>query len=281
MIGRFQRYIQSHWRGKHSWALVLFVNLFLVRAVLSVLTEAMASMTGILIIVIIVGLNSVVFFWQAVGTKRSADSYLRQSSDMYSTLMVYAGLGIVALLTVLQFVDLISTRFAQEPKPLVINIPKLEIVDEGRTVLAVGEINYGLYTALGNALVANPGITMVLLQSDGGSIFAGRAIAKTILDANLASRVEGHCFSACTLAFAAGHKRTIGPNAQLGFHGYAFDSAMRVQTVNVSEEEAKDRAFFLERGISREFVKQVFKTPPDQLWVPTIAEVQKAGVTKE
>ena len=118
----------------------------------------------------------------------------------------------------------------------------------------------------------------MLLDSTGGNIFAGRSMAREIAGAGLATRVEGRCFSACTLAFVAGAPRSLGADGKLGFHGYAFDSAMRVQTFDVGKEEARDRDWMAAQGVAADFLDRVFATPPSELWQPERAELVAAGV---
>jgi hypothetical protein len=86
------------------------------------------------------------------------------------------------------------------------------------------------------------------------------------------------CYSACTIAFIAGKPHGLGRDGKLGFHGYAFDTEHRVQTLNVRQEEVRDRAFFASQGVREAFLEKAFTTPPSTLWLPTRAELIAAGV---
>jgi hypothetical protein len=56
---------------------------------------------------------------------------------------------------------------------------------------------------------------------------------------------------------------------------------MRVETLNVAEQEAKDQAYLIARGIDPAFVSRIYATPPDKMWHPSRQEMQAAGVLSD
>ncbi len=254
-----------------DWRLGLFVNLLAVRFILSALPQSVADPA-------LLGLSLIVLIWQVVGGLRIADKTLRASGTMYAALVLYAGILVVLVLALLQAIDLLASRFAVPQPAYSLQIELLETRDNGREVLVTGGISLDMNTRLKATLKATPTARVLVLNSEGGNIFAGRAMAITITNAQLATRVDHLCYSACTIAFIAGTSHRLGKDAELGFHGYAFDTAHRVQTLDVAEQEARDRAFFSNQGVSDAFLEKAFATPPSTIWLPTRAELAAAGV---
>jgi hypothetical protein len=114
----------------------------------------------------------------------------------------------------------------------------------------------------------------VRLNSDGGLVAPSRAMAAMIRARGLDTEVAGHCASACTIIFFAGHRRTLSGGGVLGFHGYS--STAGTQEL-VLEQEDSDRQVFVAGGVAPGFVDRMFAVPPEQVWFPTRAEVQAAG----
>jgi hypothetical protein len=146
----------------------------------------------------------------------------------------------------------------------------------GDVAFVAGEIDYQILTEL----KAVSGVRTVELESTGGSVQAGRAIGLLIAASGWDTRVTGHCFSACTLAFAGGVLRDLRPSGRLGFHSYSVDSALRVQIVNQDDIVEKDRVFLKKQGFSAAFVDRIFATSFEDLWEPTREELRSAGVIR-
>ncbi|MFQ5438629.1 MAG: hypothetical protein ACE5DK_07355 [Paracoccaceae bacterium] len=222
-----------------------------------------------------------ILLWQVVGGVRTAERVMRETGDLLKVVALYAGVLLVILVALAQAVDIVVGRAPIPAGRVGAPVAMLDIDQTARMVRVDGTIDYPLNTALRATIAANPSLRVVLLNSDGGSIFAARALAATIENARLQTRVEGHCYSACTIAFMAGTSRTLGPEGHLGFHRYQFDSDWRVQTLDVGEQEALDRAFFASRGVSGAFLDRVNVTAPSAIWVPTTAELLEGGVISE
>lgn len=103
-------------------------------------------------------------------------------------------------------------------------------------------------------------------------------MAKKILERNLDTHIVTHCYSACAIAFLAGERRTMSDNAELGFHQYKLEAGYESVVINVDDELERDRQFFARRGLSDEFVQQVFTAAHSDLWVPDSDILIKAGV---
>jgi hypothetical protein len=144
-----------------------------------------------------------------------------------------------------------------------------------------GTIDHGISNDFRLLLEQQPGGTRVVLASVGGSIYEGRGLAVLIRSHNLDTHVIDECSSACTLAFVAGQRRSLGGAAKLGFHQYVLDYTNRHQVSPFHDplkEQERDSAFMLKRGISKEFVDRIFDKLHNEIWYPDHASLLRAGV---
>ncbi len=227
-----------------------------------------ANWIGWPIIFVLAGVS----IWQGVGAVRFGERVLRDGalSRVYGA---YAAMG-VALVS--NFLVGVGVLLPAPPLDLAVKgyVAKVAVLDGVATVS--GDIDYQILTEL----KATQGVRLVVLQSAGGSVQAGRAIGLFVSANGMDTRVDAQCFSACTLVFAGGVQRTLGPEGQLGFHGYRLDETMRVQTVNKDVIEDKDRAFLVAQGFDAVFVERIFATSSADLWTPSLAELTVAGVLR-
>ena len=90
--------------------------------------------------------------------------------------------------------------------------------DEGRVVAFAGGINDGAAAAIDKAIGEAPRVGTLLIHSPGGWLREGKRMADVVRRYRLNTRVEGECFSACTLVLLAGANRSAGERARIGFH---------------------------------------------------------------
>jgi hypothetical protein len=133
-----------------------------------------------------------------------------------------------------------------------------------------GGIKYGLDRDLRAALDAWPAVEVVHLDSPGGRLGEARKVFETIRERGLLTYVPHACSSACTIVFLAGRERLLGPSGALGFHAAFFPGA--------SPADDTQAAFLLSSGIDPAFVRRVIRTPNDDMWFPTPAELEAAGI---
>ncbi len=193
---------------------------------------------------------------------------------------VYLGLCVAVVMVGFQVLDIVSDRlFVESRAKTVFGNDGFSAKLQGDRIYLGGEINYLMYQALLTILSEYDDVKTISLDSHGGIVFAGRSIAKLIQERGLETYVENRCYSACTLVFAAGSKRTISQEADIGFHGYSFDMPYRFQTVDPIEEQEKDKAYLLTRGIEVSFLEQAFSTDAQNLWRPSFKELIASGFT--
>jgi hypothetical protein len=154
----------------------------------------------------------------------------------------------------------------------------LTLSADGTSLVFDGEVTFGLTKALKTQLQDHPGVRQLRLSSPGGLIYEARGAARLIAARSLATTAEGLCASACTLMFAAGERRSLGPQGQLGFHGYALENFGGLPQVDLAKEQGKDRDFLIRQGITAGFVEQIYATPSSALWIPSPEVMRRAGL---
>lgn len=187
--------------------------------------------------------------------------------------VIWVVLLVILALTASNAIDRIAALY-QQPS-LVVQGPVAFPVTDGVARVS-GDITFAAYDSLKATIEQHPELHTLQISSDGGRIAAARGMARLITENNLGTEAFGTCASACTLVFIAGTPRNLSDTAQLGFHGYRLISG--INTVDPKEEEARDTEVFLAKGVARSFLDRVYATPHSQMWFPTRAELQDAGV---
>lgn len=77
------------------------------------------------------------------------------------------------------------------------------------------------------AIRTNTSITAVVLNSDGGNLAGGIALAQWVRSNNLNTGVSagGTCASSCSLVWTAGVRRSVAPDARIGVHSASLANA--------------------------------------------------------
>src|SRR5262249_46937995 len=134
-----------------------------------------------------------------------------------------------------------------------------------------GPLGSGSAAAVRQALEAAPEIRLLHLNSQGGRLFEGQAIAREVRARGLDTFVEGLCASACTLIFVAGADRGATVDARLGFHSASLGLGA------MEDADPSGTEFMLEAyraaGLSPEFLAHVKATPHSGIWYPTHEEL--------
>ncbi len=140
-----------------------------------------------------------------------------------------------------------------------------------------GELNYGVSTALDKALRRDASITRLELDSPGGDVNQGLALADLVEKYSLSTFVPRRCSSACTFVFVAGQERTLARGAKLGFH-----RARALIWDDILYHEGRDNDEYMKRlvseGIDKSFALKAFSVPSSDIWYPSVDELLAAGV---
>ena len=144
----------------------------------------------------------------------------------------------------------------------------------GRLVLR-GPIGFGSYKVLEHALAIEPKLTLIQVESPGGYVIEGMAMAKLIQLNGLDTVSLEKCSSACTLLFAAGSERYLGPQARLGFHRSGIFGMK--PTTGWTETEYRIANYYRSRGTTQDFIQLALDTASNRLWVPDHGVMLEAG----
>lgn len=267
------QFATNHWRGRHPARVSLFGVLIGLGLVLHLLFGVLPHSLPASVVALIIAAAAAILIWQIIGTLRSCERNLGGGDMMLYWGCYMAAIG-AALVMAVDLTSLVSASAGANPPPKP-QVVTLEV--QGDTILIEGFIGFRTHTAL-QTLLDTPDMTYTKLRlnSDGGRIFAARAIANALILHNIDTEVTGRCASACTLVFLAGKQRRLLAGGQLGFHQYLQTSG--IQFLDTREEQEKDRAYFKARGVSEAFVSAMFQAKHQDIWFPSRAELRAAGI---
>lgn len=148
------------------------------------------------------------------------------------------------------------------------------IVDDAdKGVIALnGDIDVNSALSFRRALQAAPDAKLVTLNSPGGNVQMGLLIADDIHQRKLATYIPkgSKCYSACFFVFLAGNERKV--DGELGVHQISSDAPDLVG----AQLAISDIIEVLNRfGTPMDVMHVMFKTPPDDMHVFTLEEIER------
>ena len=169
-------------------------------------------------------------------------------------------------------------------------------VDKNKQTINRDDVDYLLKT-----LKDNPNIKTLHLTSWGGSIDAAADMADIIIDFELDTHVKEICFSACPMLLIGGKTRTLDKGSKIGFHrsswgsedmknfykdkerqefyGWKNEFDFSSWVYDDSQEDIyKQFKYYLERGISPEFVIETMRARSEDGWYPRRKELLEANI---
>ena len=119
-------------------------------------------------------------------------------------------------------------------------------------------------SAYAQALATGRPVRFVELDSPGGSVAEGAALARLVRAAGLTTivRAKATCASACFLPFAAGSLRLVNQGARIGVHGAAENGVETAQAALGTIGMARLAAEF---GASPQIVGRMVMTEPSRM----------------
>ncbi len=271
------RFLINHWRGNFPNYISLFGILIGLRILIHFLYQAIPANMPMPGAILFIAADVLFLMWQIAGVLRSSERNMKKAGN---TALFWGSYGLsaaAALVMAFDATSLVSRVNGANPLPVA---DKLELQVNNDTVIITGFIGFDTHTAL-LSLLQDPerNITTARLSSDGGRIYAARAIAKALIRRGIDTEVAGRCASACALIFLAGKNRRLLDGGQLGFHQYSQTS--NVPLLDTAEEQEKDRVYFRARGVSDEFITRMFQAKHEDIWFPDRQELTEAGVLTE
>ncbi|MCM2502395.1 PAN domain-containing protein [Aureimonas altamirensis] len=149
--------------------------------------------------------------------------------------------------------------------------------DHPEVIRLDGDIEEGDPLNFRRALAFAPNARLVVLNSGGGLVSAGLLIADDVHVRGLATLIPSgsQCFSACSFVFLAGVERQA--DGDLGVHQIrnGANDAVRAQTSISDILDVLDRF-----DTPIQVLTVMFKTPPDDMYVFSSAEIEKFGINR-
>lgn len=124
-------------------------------------------------------------------------------------------------------------------------------------------------------VLANPQYQVVQIESHGGYVHDARRMAALIQSRHLDTVSFEKCASACTLMFAAGEQRFLGPNVKFGFHRSGYPTMPRFSPIGESDRQSAQ--FLRQRGVAEDFIEHKLNTPFFRIWKPSHSEMFAAN----
>jgi hypothetical protein len=144
----------------------------------------------------------------------------------------------------------------------------------GRIVVR-GELGFGSYKRLEAALKQTPTLTLVEVNSPGGYVVEGLAMARLLEKVGADTVSLEECASSCTFLLAAGKERYLGPKSEIGFHR-SFSRSIGFGD-GWSSWDHKIADYYRSRGADEAFIKRALDTPGYDLWLPSHGHMFAAG----
>jgi len=289
---RLSDYIIQHWSGRISLPWAFWVNLVLLFMAIEIAQQFLFppyiedefAVTSAVVIYLVVA-KLIIYPWQVVGVLRASSRRIRTDSGRawanVAQIAVVASLAatLVTALETYQSLQIYKQDLIQRAIPPEEPEYSLDLIEGGTLIHLRGPFQIGITSKVEELIDRNPGVSGIILDSEGGQIYEGRGLARVITEHGLRTFSLDHCLSSCTTAFIAGTKRTLGTKARLGFHQYITYSI--IPSVNIANEQAKDMAIFVQQGVSPQFLEKIFNQPPEGMWWPEIDELLDAGVVQQ
>lgn len=131
-------------------------------------------------------------------------------------------------------------------------------------ILATGPMDFGSSEALADVLNANPGYSLIELESPGGFVIEGLRMAQLVHDRHMDTVTLDECASACTLVMVTGRDRYLGPEAHMGFHRSGFTHVL--EDYGWSQVDYAIAEHYRKYGTQEEFIARALKEPMFRIW---------------
>ena len=285
---RRSNFLVKHWRGDYSLGFSYWVIGSLLTVIVVAITTTIGSNSGLpelgarasgTAILVFYGLVATLTLWQLVGIWRSADKHSQRGGKAFwagiAKGMVVLGLLRAAGDFTTQGIPLIS-----DGARLLVGIDntpphQIRLLRDGIELELAGGMPFGTTDALIKFLDAAPAVQIIHLNSQGGRIYEGYQLYKTIKERNLSTYTSTDCASACSLAFLAGRERYLGEDGRLGFHSTSI--GVLGGEVNEAVNDELRQTLQL-HGVPNSFIDRALSTSPRDMWYPSNDELLEAKI---
>jgi len=252
------------------WA-ALALLLGLASVSIAVFNSGEVTLAHILIPAVLCIASSLFALWQMMLVVQASRRSSRQSVFLLSAAVACVAAGLIGLTLYDRALPALAELWEIRTGDNALGDLDVTVSEDGRTLTVAGAYGTHSEEAVREALDLNRGIREVVLEGPGGRASVGFALFDMFRRRKLATRVDGDCASACTIAFLGGVQRTISPSGRLGFHRASFPG---MDDEDMYESNRDMRNFMIHRvGLAPEFVHRVIDTPARSIWVPTREEL--------
>jgi len=282
-------YFARHWRGQLSLGVAYWVNSVLIGNLAPVaLVVAMSTLEAgnenslrldATLSLVAAGLLCGVSVWSTVGVLRSAVNHPERGGKLVWSMIAFVmvGLSLITIVIGLSrknsldgYADLWEIARGHDPIP----VATVALAPDGLSVVMSGPLGSGSSDRVRQVLEHAPQATVVRLDSPGGRLFEGVAIAREIQHRGLDTYAEGECSSACTLVLLAGHERLATRSPHVGFHRASHPGP---NGTDVAASRGLMRAY-REAGLSEQFIARVRTVPSTAIWYPSLDELMANAI---
>jgi len=273
-----KNYFTRHWLGKYSLTQSYWINYVVVSVLflflLKIYPEELITSTlhDLYIYIAVYCITLTVITWQIIGVWRSANNHILKTkrriwAKTVKVLMVFGFISTSFMVQeLLPGLNKFSYIFSKE---IDIQAYSIRVMNNKKEVEITGGIKFGLTKALRETFNKYPTIKVIHLNSYGGRVVEARLLREFIEERGLVTSTNKGCLSACTIAYMGGASRFIYGEKKLGFHRYGLANNQTDFFKKIIVESFKeDKAVFLNKGASNNFMNQVYNTSTSDLWFP-------------
>lgn len=281
-------YIGRHWRGELSLGVAYWVNLALLNVIFGFLVRLIDNTEELpmhpvkysqLVFSFLTFTMFILPIWQIVGTWRTAargiDGVMTGWGKFVQFLIVFGTLSLAGTImeTMPIYKELFHLAFTYKSDGF--QDYKVTLTDNKSFIHVTGTLGFGVAEKFEEVLEKRSGIKGVILDSRGGRGYEGRELARIIKREGLDTYSLKGCHSACAIAFIAGGKRYLGPEANIGFHQHGGLQSTPEETKQLQEEYLR---FFEQANVNENIIKRIFLTAHEDMWYPTINQMRDGNI---
>jgi len=287
-------FLRSHWLGKLSLGVSLWINLVALLIVISfvelfILSKFVSDPAHMITLTLtsLIFTRLIVFPWQLIGLLRATDFDYLEHKNMLKTRTLQGITVLAVLFTLVYCIEVIQGTlfYIKQVESYSRSGDKiayqLSVSEDQRQLVIVGDLDIGITTAVRSTIEEHRQIKSVVLKSRGGQIYEGRGLAKLFAEHEIDTYVFEECSSACATAFIGGKQRYISTQGKLGFHQYWVETTKYSHFVpfyNLAVEQQRDLALFKARGIDQTFLNRMFDYPANRIWFPDHSTLYDARI---
>jgi hypothetical protein len=277
-IRESKHYFTRHWQGEYSLTITYWINYVAVGVLLQCLLKIYpnelitSTIHALYIYITVYCIALTVITWQVVGVWRSADNHIKKTKRKFWANTVKALMVFGLISTSFMVPDLLpglNNFISILSRDIDIHKYSIRVLDNKKEVEITGGIKFGLTKELRKIFNKYPTIKVIHLNSYGGRVVEARLLGEFIEEKGLVTSTNKGCLSACTISYMGGRARFIYGEKKLGFHNYSLvDNETDFNRKILIESFKEDRALFLKKGASNNFMIHIYNTSPSNVWFP-------------